>query len=253
MTWRVTNAQQNDFFTTFPSNSLGLILLRANVPYDPWVPLDSTTGSARWYNTISTLYTTEQCKGASITVKVRQLFPVSGNRYTAYWRMFVYPCTYAQMTAVQSSALSLTKVMRLPGIRYTDIGPLNSGMAFKKISMFVKPKTVVRGQYVNTGSAWTDMMLTGSNPPIAQAVYWVIGFLPLKTNTVASDLATLNDSLLVDIKCNYYMIFSIPKDAAYTPDTISGTDTAGSGETLPALNGGSTADINNIPGTVGAQ
>lgn len=223
------------------------MIVRANSPYDPWWRTDSTTDSARWYNTIKTWYQYENCFGSAITVSIRNLFPVSGKRYSGYWRFYLLPCTYATTQTVGSGSLTHNKLCNLPGIIWKDTNPLTR-QSFITLKGYAKPSTVhALAAKDPEKDFWNPV---GTNPPSTIATYWIIIALPLKVNTWADDVETIKNSLYVSISMKMYMSFrarSRDFTEIVNDDDIAGTDTLGTGETDITVSG----FVTDVPGTQG--
>lgn len=247
--WRFNNMGNNDaWYVSTTTNSSLFMVFRGNSPYDPWYPTDSTTDSARWYNLMVSLYKQERVRSSAIFIKLRSLFPVSGNRYSNYWRIYLYPTLYAGVPGT-SSGFTHNFLMALPGVSYVDMSPIDGIHNFKTLKGFVDVAQV--GAFENAamyGSSafWNN---TGQNPSTGQSIYWVLVALPLKQNTPSLDTASAKDSFLVDVKMRMYCDFRTPQVIAgqITDDNILGTDNLGSGEAAITVTG----NISDIPGTSG--
>lgn len=251
LTWKFNNNANNDFWYDQAASGSSHIILRANSPYDPWYPADNTTGSARWYNTVSTLFQREKCNGCSIKIKYRNLFPVSGNRYTGYFRIFLVPCNYGVMNDLHVNAYSMKKLEAMPGCVWKDIGPLDSKMAFGTLKGYVRPPSILYGRPNITSPAgvvnslWRPVKTNGATE---DGVYWFVTVYPIKPGAhTAGSIATAEDSLLIDITCKFYMLFGDPISDQFTGavDDIVGTDSLGTGEADPPAG---TADLTDVPG-----
>lgn len=249
MDWRWNNMNNNDaWYVSTGTNTCVFMIFRGNSPYDPWYPTDSTTDSARWYNLLVNLYKQERVRSSAIYLKLRSLFPVSGNRYTNYWRMYLYPCLYANLPAIGGNYTHNT-LMAMPGVSYTDMSPIDGSHNFRTLKGFVRVGSVGAAEQANvidTSAFWNN---TGQNPATSQSIYWVLLGLPLKTNTASLDTASVKDSFLVDCKMRMYCDFRTPQVVAgqITDDNILGTDNLGSGEAAYTVTG----NITDIPGTSG--
>lgn len=245
--WRYNNNDSNTAWYQVGASGASYMVIRANVPYDPWKPVDGTTDSARWYNTIRALYKQEYTRSCGITVKARALFPVSGNRYSNYWRMFLIPCNYDTMAAIAAVAPTMNKLMSLPGVFYKDIMPLGTNRSYATLSGYLKPLAMFGvKQRVGEVTMWFD---TGANPSTAFTVYWMIYIVPLKLNTAAADVASAADSLYIDVKSTFYTDFKTARTimGQVTDDDIVGADTDGAGEAPIVVAGVVTA----VPGAQG--
>lgn len=251
MKWTWNSAANNDPWYIKSSGTAAFMVFRANSPYDPWYPVDATTDSARWYNFFTAKYNRELVRGSKISIIIRDLFPVSGNRYSNYWRMYLIPANDILLTQIQGGALNDVRLRSIRGCTYRDVMPLGTNQSKATLKGYIKPSQVYgfKGGSVMENQYWNA---TGANPPSSQAAYWILVALPLKVNTASEDATSIKNSMFINVNLTMYTEFRAianPLTFNVNDDDLATTDNLGTGEPDITVAG----DITDIPGTHGAN